>query len=88
MGLCQRRSILRLALIATIVAAVPTMSASQSRPAAAPPAGPGLELPLPGIAGGPLPHIDRSQPTSLLQVEGKSYLIDAGRDLMTIDIGH
>jgi ribonuclease BN (tRNA processing enzyme) len=40
-----------------------------------------LRLTLLGTAGGPPPHIDRSQPASLLQVDGKSYLIDAGENV-------
>jgi ribonuclease BN (tRNA processing enzyme) len=38
----------------------------------------GLEIVLLGTAGGPPPHFGRSQPSTLLQVGGQSYLIDAG----------
>jgi ribonuclease BN (tRNA processing enzyme) len=34
-----------------------------------------------GTAGGPPPHLERSQPASLLEVGGKTYLIDAGENV-------
>jgi ribonuclease BN (tRNA processing enzyme) len=34
-----------------------------------------------GTAGGPPPHLQRSQPASLLEVAGKVYLIDAGENV-------
>jgi len=34
-----------------------------------------------GTAGGPPPHLDRSQPASLLEVGGKRYVIDAGENV-------
>ncbi len=46
-------------------------------PAAAPATG--LSVTLLGTAGGPPPHTDRAQPASLLRVDGKTYLIDAGQ---------
>jgi ribonuclease BN (tRNA processing enzyme) len=38
----------------------------------------GARLTLLGTAGGPPPHPDRSQSASLIEVDGKRYLIDAG----------
>lgn len=50
-----------------------------ARPGAPPaPAQPGLTVTLLGTAGGPPPHLNRSQPATLLQVDNRSYLIDAG----------
>jgi ribonuclease BN (tRNA processing enzyme) len=40
----------------------------------------GATITLLGTAGGPPPHLGRSQPASLLQVDGKNYLIDAGEN--------
>lgn len=34
-----------------------------------------------GTAGGPPPHPDRAQPASLVQVGGRSYLVDAGENV-------
>src|SRR5262245_11969932 len=34
-----------------------------------------------GTAGGPPPHLQRSQPASLLEVGGRTYLIDAGENV-------
>jgi ribonuclease BN (tRNA processing enzyme) len=41
----------------------------------------GVRVTLLGTAGGPPPHRDRSQPASLLEVDGKRYLIDAGENV-------
>lgn len=41
----------------------------------------GARVTLLGTAGGPPPHVDRSQPGSLLTVDGRTYLIDAGENV-------
>lgn len=41
----------------------------------------GAKLTLLGTAGGPPPHLGRSQPSSLLEVDGKAWLIDAGENV-------
>ena len=41
----------------------------------------GLRVTLLGTAGGPPPHVDQSQPANLLQIGGKSYVIDAGENV-------
>lgn len=49
--------------------------------APAPPPRSGLAVTLLGTAGGPPPHLDRSQPATLLEVDDRSYLIDAGENV-------
>jgi len=75
----NRRSVLRLAALGLATATLSSATLAQQLPAV--PAASGLRLTLLGTAGGPPPHIDRSQPASLLQVDGKSYLIDAGENV-------
>ncbi len=40
----------------------------------------GLTVTLLGTAGGPPPHLNRSQPATLFEVDNRSYLIDAGEN--------
>lgn len=40
----------------------------------------GARIVLLGTAGGPPPHVDRSQPAILLDVDGKHFLVDAGEN--------
>ncbi len=55
---------------------VPGVAVAQSSPAAQAPRG--TEILLLGTTGGPPLHKDRSEPSSLLIVDGRSYLIDCG----------
>lgn len=59
-------------------AAFPARLMAQPGPVAAPK---GAAVTLLGTAGGPPPHPGRSQPASLLQIGGKTYLIDAGENV-------
>jgi ribonuclease BN (tRNA processing enzyme) len=81
----DRRSLTRVAryfLLAgcsALLAATPALRA-QERAAPAAPVPAGSRLVLLGTAGGPPAHGARSQPANLLQIEGRSYLIDAGEN--------
>ncbi|HWK33521.1 MAG TPA: MBL fold metallo-hydrolase, partial [Hyphomicrobium sp.] len=69
-------------LLGSIVSVVATASAPLASPsgpdAVAPAPAPALRVTLLGTAAGPAARSTRSQPASLLQVGGKTYLIDAG----------
>ncbi|WP_068085435.1 MBL fold metallo-hydrolase [Novosphingobium rosa] len=69
-----RRHLLRLAGAAAVT--FPMRGWAQGVPAAK-----GARITLLGTAGGPPPHLDRSQPASLLEVDGRRYLIDAGENV-------
>lgn len=72
----SRRLLLQLAGATAIAAPIPAWAQMGGRPAAK-----GATITLLGTAGGPPPHRDRSQPATLLQVDGKNYLIDAGENV-------
>ncbi|WP_260928135.1 MBL fold metallo-hydrolase [Novosphingobium sp. 9] len=65
---------------ATALAAPSQLEAQAQAPVAHAPSS-GLSITLLGTAGGPPPHADRSQPATLLQIDGTSYLIDAGENV-------
>jgi ribonuclease BN (tRNA processing enzyme) len=64
------------ALAVLVLTAVPGRSMAQSRPSAEP--AKGVQILLLGTHGGPSLEKDRSEPSSLLIVDGRPYLIDCG----------
>jgi ribonuclease BN (tRNA processing enzyme) len=70
----SRRSLLQVAGAAVMTAPIPAWAQGSTAPIK------GATITLLGTAGGPPPHVDRSQPANLLTVDGKRYLIDAGEN--------
>ncbi|MBW4332130.1 MBL fold metallo-hydrolase [Stakelama sp. CBK3Z-3] len=68
-------------LVAFILLAVPTASAIGQTKLQHSPEEPVVSVTLLGTAGGPPPHINESQPATLLRAGGKTYLIDSGENV-------
>lgn len=75
------RATLRALMIAAALAPMLVPRIADAQSPAREVAKPGLTITLLGTAGGPPPHAGRSQPANLLQVDGRSYLIDAGENV-------
>jgi ribonuclease BN (tRNA processing enzyme) len=76
MGMHALAVALRAVAILTLAAGVPGADAAQNAPAADP--GHTTEIVFLGTAGGPPLRLDRSEPSTLLIVDGREYLIDCG----------
>lgn len=73
----SRRSILKALGTAAVSLAAQSAFANHHAAADAPP----FRITLLGTAGGPPPHVGRSQPACLLEIAEKAYLIDAGENV-------
>ena len=72
----RRKFMVALAALGLTMATAPSSLAAPSEPSTGE-----AVITLLGTAGGPPPHVDRSQPATLFEVDGHSYLIDAGENV-------
>jgi len=72
--LIDRRNLIGLASAALLAAPLRAVAQAVSSPVN------GAKITLLGTAGGPPPHLSRSQPGNLIEVDGRAYLIDAGEN--------